>query len=685
MRVFRLLGLRRLRHQPLRGVLAVVSVAGGVSLAVAILVTTASIDGSVRHFGRTLAGPAELRIVGATDRGGLSLGSVAAAEQVDGVTAVVPVVQAVALVDRLDTGIDGSDPADGVEASTALVLGVDCRAVALLGAVPCDDALLAAAGDRPLAMSAGVVAAAGDAPSLRTEAGRVDLTGVPTVESLGGFGGGATVVFSLQAAQARFGRVGVDVAYVVLEEAADLGEVRRRIETVLPPQDAVLGRDDPPPVVEVGLAGFLPLFNMLGLFGFATAVILVRNTVTLSLAERRRSLAVVGALGAAPRTMVGGVVGEAALLGGIGGAMGVGLGVVLAGPIVASLSGFTESVVGIPLDRQVPGSIAVVGLLLGASAGAVAAWRPARRSVRLDVAAELSGRAVVDDARPPRLVRGLALALGLLGVGVGLCWLSQRNGGLEPWQLSVGPLGFLLAAVATFLSGTAAPLLLRKAAHLTRGTSRAPLRLAFANIVREPRRAGIMAVAIASPVVVGFTTDGFVASARAAITESFERNDDFVSISTVDPGDGSVGFLSPELFAAAEALPEVERVSGARSSWQATPSPTSSASRPSTRPSSTTGSPACSGAPGSPSGSPPARSSSGPAWLARPARGTVISSPWPRPRGLVSSRSSASWPTATSVAATSRPPTSSSSRCSGHPRSASPTSCPPPVRRRRRC
>jgi putative ABC transport system permease protein len=553
MRVFRLLGLRRLRRQPLRVGLAVVSVAGGVSLAVAISVTTASLDASVRDFGRALAGPAELRVVGATDRGALPPEVLVAVEAVDGVRAVVPLVQTVTRVDRAT--VDGSSAGEPEE---VVVLGVDCRATALLGDAPCDAAAL---GDRPVGVSASLLEAVGEGASLRTERGRLDLTGVPAI-AVDGLGATPTVLLPLAAAQAQFGRPGgVDVAYVVPEPGADRGALRRHIAEVLRPQDAVLGRDDPPPVVVVGLAGFLPLFQLLGGFGVVTAVILVRNTVTLGLAERRRQLAIVGALGAAPRTVVGGVVGEAALLGGVGGLLGVAGGVLIAGPIVASLSAFTESVLGTRLERHVPAGVVLTGALLGAAAGAAAAWRPARRALRIDVAAELSGRGSVEDAAAPRVIRNLVLALALLAAGLGLCGLSRRDGGLDAWQAAVGPVGFLLLSIATLLcGGAAAPLVLRLAARLARSSRRAPLRLALAGLLREPRRAGMLALAISSPVVVAFATHGFVASARAGVATSFEEARDAASLSTVEPDQAPDGVVPDALLAAASGLPEVARV-----------------------------------------------------------------------------------------------------------------------------
>src|SRR5436305_947299 len=95
LRVAYWLNLRRARHRPLRAVLAVISVAAGVSLGVSVVVLTSSVSASLHSFGRQLAGPAPLRIVGATSSGGIADDVLPAVEHTPGVAAAVPMVQVV--------------------------------------------------------------------------------------------------------------------------------------------------------------------------------------------------------------------------------------------------------------------------------------------------------------------------------------------------------------------------------------------------------------------------------------------------------------------------------------------------------------------------------------------------------------------------------------------------------------
>lgn len=545
LRTFRLLSLRQLARQPLRAAIAAIAVAAGVALVVSIDVTATSVDRSIEAFGRSLSGPAPLRIVGATPRGGLVPGTIDAARGVAGVDGVVPVVQATSFA-------DGGDQHD----VPVLVLGVDCSAEALVGPFGCDPEAFDDLPDAPIAVGPGMPAGL----TVRTSVGRMAVPATaPLLDGLAGVNDGRVVVLPLGVAQRRFLQEDrVDLAYVTVEAGADVDAVRDDLAAAVGDHNGVLTTADATPETEFALNGFLPLFSLLGLFGLATGAVLVRNTVALSLEERRRQLAITGALGAPGRTLVLGVLGETALLGVVGGVLGAGLGFVVAGPVVAGVSSFTEEVGGVPIDRYGDLAVAVRGAVLGAVVAALAAIGPARRATRLDVAADLSGRSSIEDDAPPRLVRRLLRWCAVAAVGVLACWAVQRGGGLDGWQAPLAGPAFLLVDVGLLLAGAAlAPMLLLRLAPLVTRRRRATWLLAFAELTRDAKRTGVLAVALASPIIVGFAVDGFVASARAGIAEELTAAGAGLSVSTVGvdgPGDA---FLSPEAQAALLALPGV--------------------------------------------------------------------------------------------------------------------------------
>jgi putative ABC transport system permease protein len=117
----------------------------------------------------------------------------------------------------------------------------------------------------------------------------------------------------------------------------------------------------------------------ISLMALLAAIVVVTNTVLVSVTQRTREIGVRRALGAPRRQIMREVLAESALVSIIGGAVGTAAAVTL----VALLARVLE----IPLTVQ-PSTVA---WSLGASAlsGLVAGWYPARRAVRLDVIAAM--------------------------------------------------------------------------------------------------------------------------------------------------------------------------------------------------------------------------------------------------------------------------------------------------------
>lgn len=562
MRLVRLLALRHLRLRPLRAVLAALAVAAGSAMAVSVFVVRSSADTSIAEFARALSGPTELRVVGPVRRGGIDPSVVDAIEATEGVATAVPMVQGVSL---LEAPNDRPGPAGGSDGGTsgrhdeaATVLGVDCRVEVLVGDMGCTDDAFADHGDRPLAVGPGV------SPGLllRTQGGSVPLDGAPVIDSLGALGDGRVVVFGIGTAQRLFERGGrLDVVYVAPEAGADLATLRTRLDSAAGEQNAVLDADQGPPEVRSALDNALPMFTLIAVFALGIGAMLVHNTAALSLEERRRDLAVVSALGGTPRTLAAATLGEAALVGGVGGVLGSVGGLAVAGPIVGSLSAYTERIAGIPLSVHLSWPGVAASIALGLVVSVVAAAFPVRRALRADVSAELSGRDRRERWAAPALVRraalwGVGAVAGLAAVEAG-----TRDGGIEPWQVPAGALGFAVATLTLSLVGAQlAPLALRPLGRLVDRTAAG--RLAVANLVREPRRTGTMVVAVGAASATAFMTAGYANGIRIAITDDVLANVDGVEVSVV--GDGANANLdtgmSPELLAVLDEVPGAQPV-----------------------------------------------------------------------------------------------------------------------------
>lgn len=553
MRVIRLLALRRLRLQPLRSLLAAVVIGGGTSLVVTILVITSSLTTSVTDASRALAGPAPLRVLGPLQRGGLTEDVVQDLAAVDGVAAAVPLIQSITQVDRND----------GEDDLAVTILGFDCRIEPLLGALEADCTEDALAGLGVPLVGTALAAESRPGATVRTNTGRLPLDDAIAVEGLDAINAGRVVALPMPLAREHLGREGrYDVAYVLLDDGADLAAVRAELERVLPDDHAVLGALDPPPIVGVVFSTFLPLFTVIALLTLGIGGVLVRNSITLSLEERRRQTAIVGALGGSRRLLVGGTILEVVLLGAVGGLIGVGAGVAISGPVSGGLDAVTREIAGIPLTIHVPSSAIGVGVLLGVAVAIVSAFGPARRAVWIDVAAELASRGRREEAVSagswPRLLGSVAVMLG----GVALTGYAAQEAGIDPDRALLAPVGFLATTVGSvMLIAVAVPKLLAVAerhVRFRRGSSR----LALSNLRREPRRSAVMAIALGFAMGVGFVTASFNASVTQAITDQLTGNFHGVQVSSRDPNNSAMSEarLGPALLEDLAELPGVAEV-----------------------------------------------------------------------------------------------------------------------------
>ncbi|GIF26214.1 putative ABC transport system permease protein [Actinoplanes tereljensis] len=237
------------------------------------------------------------------------------------------------------------------------------------------------------------------------------------------------------------------------------------------------------------LKEFLGFFNKI-LLGFASValfvgIFLILNTFSIIVAQRTRELAMMRALGASRRQVIGSVLLEAVVIGLvaalIGLAAGVGVGAGL-GQLFASLNdGFEMASVGVPL------SAILSSLIVGVLVTVVAAVLPALRASRISPVAAMQDVATPD--RPLTKVSVAGAVVGAIGgtmLGIGL----YGSGGL--WLILGGVLvSFIAVALLT-------PLISRPVVGLLGRlfSWSVPGRLGRLNSGRNPRRTAITAAAL---------------------------------------------------------------------------------------------------------------------------------------------------------------------------------------------
>jgi putative ABC transport system permease protein len=431
------LQLRDLAGHPLRtaGVVALVAVCSALVVAVAGLVI--SISTSAEHLRDQVAGTADVEVAAAFSDAVVPEPTIAAVEQVDGVGTVAPVVEAPV----------------AVEGERAVLLAGDQRAVAFLpdelaGALAGDEAVRVAAG-RPLlsaALASALGVGAGDTVAVRGQAAVDEVTVGGVLPA--GAASGHVVVADLATGQRLRGGSGFDRLLVDLVSPAGAG-AGDASDTMRAVRAAVAGRAvlvDPEGRAANTVDAFQPVIQpllMLAAVTVVVAAVLVFNVVGVSVAERRRHLAIQAALGARRRKLWRRLVGEAAVLGAIGGALGMPIGRQVTAALVERVpSALADAALHSRITVDVPGWLLLVGVAVGAGAAAMAAAAAGRPVLRLSPLEAMGPRDVIGETSVGVSVVSTALGLACLVVGTATVAVAPEV------MLAAGALLILIGVVA---------------------------------------------------------------------------------------------------------------------------------------------------------------------------------------------------------------------------------------------
>ena len=422
--IVRLMNVRHFLGRRLRTGLTVTGVAAGVALVFSIAIINSTMLSSFRHSLRELAGRAEIEVASA-DQAGIPQEWVAGIADLEGVEHAVPVI-------RTTSRVSGDDGAERV-----LLVGVTSdftalfpRALGDLAAVRVEGGF---GGERDVLLASRVAdilgASRGEEIEVETPQATRSLTvsGTVTGGALAAFNGGNVGLMTLPGAQEVFGKTErVDSIYVVTSERADLGAVNRAIEGVTS-GGAIVG---PPGERGEGLervfGGLGTLLSLAGTVSLLVALFVVYNTMSMSLAERRREISMAMSLGATRRQVFTAFLAEAWVFGILATGLGIAGGLALARVLVARAADayeiFAADVGGPLVVTPWHVMLAVAG---GIGVALLGAYLPARKvmsvapieALRPDAAYEWAGSRTVRNALP-------RLTLGLAGLVVGgICFV----------------------------------------------------------------------------------------------------------------------------------------------------------------------------------------------------------------------------------------------------------------------
>lgn len=448
--VIRLIALRHAAVNKLRSLLTVFGIVLGVAVVFAIHAVNRSVMASFRASVESVSGKATLVVGSGT---GLAEELLDAVRLVPGVQAAAPVIE-----DSV------RDLGHGV---VLAVLGIDSVAdkevrdyETFAGDVRVDDELAFLNDPHGVLVTQAYAARfglrVGDVLKLETSQGVHDFNVRGTLSPRGparAFGGDVLVmdVFAAQIALGRGRRF--DRVDVVTAPGVRVAEAARRIAAALKGGVPVTRPEQRSEEAERLLSSFKLALSLTSLVAIFVGGFIVYNALAIAIAQRRREIGVLRALGMTR----GGVrllfVGEGLLMGVLGAALGICLGLALARATL-SLVGETVSALYMKVQPEAvvvkPVDVLLAGAL-GVLAATLAAWFPARRAARVDPVLAMQKKPDAADVSFGSLRAAALTCATTLGIA-GVCALFAH-------AHESPSLGHLVAGLLLFAMAFAAPLI----------------------------------------------------------------------------------------------------------------------------------------------------------------------------------------------------------------------------------
>ena len=340
---------------------------------------------------------------------------------------------------------------------------------------------------------------------------------------------GATAVLVDEATAVRDFAPDGTVASITIsaDPGVSQGELRAAVADVVPGGTEAVTRAtvdaENESAVQEGLGFFTTFLLVFAGVALFVGSFIIANTFTMLIGQRARELALLRALGASRNQILGSVLGEAAVVGVVGSALGMGLGILVAQGAKLAIRGLLGVDIGTSLP--VTSSTLLISLAVGTLVTMASAILPARRAARTAPVAAMRGDAPIAQKSLRR--RGVAGAV-LLVLGTGLLGFSVTRGEV-PWVLA--GIGSFVAVIGMLVG---APLFTRPVVRAVAWpfvvVSGVVARLARQNALRVPRRTAATASALMIGLALVAGISVLAQSVKASVTEgvSNELTSDFV-------------------------------------------------------------------------------------------------------------------------------------------------------------
>jgi len=521
LRLLQQISFRQLRASWGRTALVVGGIATGVSLIVAIQVVNTSVLESFRQTIELMAGPSDLEVTLGVGEIGFPEATIDTVRADPDVAAAVPLIRGtISLAEdpRTTLQLFGADLMAEEDLQRYQITAVTDRRELLRVMEDPRSILLT----KVFASQQGV--AVGDSIRLSMPGGVEDITvrGLLEAGGLAAAFGGQLAVMDLPAAQLRIGKQGrVDQIDVVLRRGADLATVARRLRAVLPSMLNV-----GPPAHRVAeyeriLGSFQAMLTGISTLCLVAGIFIVYNTTSTGAAHRAMAMARLRVIGAAAGRVFQLLILEALILGTVGTAVGMVVGMGLAW----LLSGMVTESMGIIFQRRFPVERLAVDLpqlcviaSVGIGAGLFASYFAARRVASLEPLDVLRTGAGSDGLQ----IRSHNLMLWwlvLIGISAGALVAQERlksvawgNFGATLWN---GSVIVVAVPIVSWLSGAIARILRRLFG--------AEGQMAVESLSRSATRTGVTAAAIALVLTLAIIVSSLTLSFRRSMNDYVGR------------------------------------------------------------------------------------------------------------------------------------------------------------------
>jgi putative ABC transport system permease protein len=370
------------------------------------------------------------------------------------------------------------------------------------------------------------------------------------------------IITDISTAQVLFNQPG-KLSYIdlILPEGPAGEQLISSLQRALPPElrlERTAERNQA--TVELSAAFVLNLTAM-SLLALVVGMFLIYNTMTFAVVQRRALLGLLRALGVTRREIFQVVLGEALLLGLagtlLGGLLGIGLGSVLVRLVTRTVNDLYY-VLSVRTFYIAPGSLSRA-LMLGLLATALAAWLPAREAANAPPRASLS-RAHLESRWQAALPRLTLAGLALLSAGGLLLALSH--------SLVAGFVALFLLLLGCGLLVPGGMLLLVRLNRPLTAWSGLLAQMATRDVGRHLSRTGVavaaLTIALAATIGIGVMVDSFRGGVELWIKDLVNA-DIYIAPPTLEEGDYATP-LRPPVLAELSNTPGVAAVSTYRRS-----------------------------------------------------------------------------------------------------------------------